>query len=257
MIPAISRGVAVKERNELRLLIEDYPYAVDGLEIWSAIETWVSDYCSIYYLDDHTVQADNELQEWWREVREVGHGDLKDEPWWPKMLSVKELKESCTIIIWLASAFHAALNFGQYAYGGYVPNRPTFIRRSMPNAEEYEEVMKDPDGFFLMTITGKPHAISVMAVIELLSRHSSDEVYLGQRDDDDWTSDQRAIDALRRFRDELMRIEGRIEARNRDDRLTNRRGQVEIPYTLLYPDTSNFERVPGLTGRGIPNSVSV
>ena len=230
---------------------------MDGLEIWSAIETWVNEYCSIYYSDNFAIQSDTELQEWWKEIREVGHGDLGDKPWWPKMQTVRELTESLTIVIWLASAFHAALNFGQYAYGGFVPNHPTFIRRPMPNPEEYQELEKDPDAFFLKTITSKTQALSVMAVIEILSRHSSDEIYLGQRDDAEWTSDGEALQAFKRFHDELVRIKKDIELRNRDERLKNRRGQVKVPYTLLYPSTSDCEGVSGLTGKGIPNSVSV
>ena len=56
--------MAVEDVNSphgLRLLIEDYPYDVDGLEIWSAIKTWVEDYCS-YYKTDDMVQNDSELQ---------------------------------------------------------------------------------------------------------------------------------------------------------------------------------------------------
>ena len=75
----------------LRLVLDDYPYAVDGLEIWSAIETWVEDYFSFYYKTDEMVEKDSELQSWWKELREVGHGDKKDKPWWPKMHTVKEL----------------------------------------------------------------------------------------------------------------------------------------------------------------------
>nr|CAD1837618.1 unnamed protein product [Ananas comosus var. bracteatus] len=48
----IKRGILVgdgEHPDKQQLLIKDYPYAVDGLAIWHAIETWVSDYCSIYY----------------------------------------------------------------------------------------------------------------------------------------------------------------------------------------------------------------
>ena len=44
--------------NNLRLLIKDYPYAVDGLAIWWAIESWVTEYCSIYYPDNKAVVVD-------------------------------------------------------------------------------------------------------------------------------------------------------------------------------------------------------
>ena len=33
----------------LRLVIEDYPYAVDGLEIWDAIKSWVQ---TSFYVED-------------------------------------------------------------------------------------------------------------------------------------------------------------------------------------------------------------
>ncbi|KAJ0078468.1 hypothetical protein Patl1_22622 [Pistacia atlantica] len=58
------------------------------------------------------MQNDSELQSSWKELREEGHCDKKDEPWWPKMQKREELIETCTIIIWIASALHAAVNFG-------------------------------------------------------------------------------------------------------------------------------------------------
>ncbi|KAM4119167.1 hypothetical protein ACJW30_03G039100 [Castanea mollissima] len=90
----LKRGMAVKDPNSphgLRLVIEDYPYAVDGLEIWSAINSWVKDYCSFYYEADSVVQRDAELQSWWKELREQGHGDKKDEPCGLKCRHTKSL----------------------------------------------------------------------------------------------------------------------------------------------------------------------
>ncbi|KAL6324157.1 hypothetical protein AAG906_006428 [Vitis piasezkii] len=236
----IKRGMAVEDSEAphgLRLLIDDYPYAVDGLEIWSAIETWVKEYCSFYYKTDEMVQKDSELQSWWKEVREEGHGDKKDEPWWPKMHTVKELIETCTIIIWVASALHAAVNFGQYPYAGYLPNRPTISRRFMPEegTPEYEELKSNPDKAFLKTITAQLQTLLGISLIEVLSRHSSDEVYLGQRDTPEWTLDTTPLKAFEKFGRKLADIEERIIDRNGNERFKNRVGPVKIPYTLLYP----------------------
>ncbi|EHA8588641.1 Lipoxygenase [Cocos nucifera] len=258
----LKRGVAVEDPtspNNIRLLIKDYPYAVDGLAIWSAIETWVNEYCSIYYINDAAVKDDVELQAWWKEVRDVGHGDKKDEPWWPKMDSLSELTKTCTIIIWVASALHAAVNFGQYPYAGYLPNRPTISRRFMPepNSPEYDELKRNPDRVFLSTITSQLQTILGVSLIEILSRHSSDEVYLGQRDTHEWTADEKALEAFKKFGDKLVEIENKIVDMNQDKSLKNRNGPVEVSYTLLYPNTSDFSQVGGLTGRGIPNSVSI
>ncbi|RZC94118.1 hypothetical protein C5167_016812 [Papaver somniferum] len=258
----MKRGIAVPDTNSphgLRLLIEDYPYAVDGLEIWSAIEKWVHDYCTYYYPNDGLIQGDTELQAWWSEIRNVGHGDKKNEPWWPKMQTLSDLTQSCTIIIWVASALHAAVNFGQYQYAGFLPNRPTISRRFMPEpgTPEYAELERNPDLAFLKTITSQLQTLLGISLIEILSRHSSDEVYLGQRDTPEWTSDKAPLEAFKQFGDKLIEIENRIIEMNENKMWRNRYGPVKVPYTLLYPSTSDYSRVGGLTGRGIPNSVSL
>lgn len=253
----LKRGMAVKDPNSphgLRLVIEDYPYAVDGLEIWSAINSWVKDYCSFYYETDSVVQKDAELQSWWKELREQGHGDKKDEPWWPKMQTREELVETCTLIIWIASALHAAVNFGQYPYAGYLPNRPTLSRRFMPEegTPEYDELKSDPDNVYLKTITAQLQTLLGVSLIEILSRHSTDEVYLGQRDSREWTFDTKPLEAFDRFGKKLAEIEDRIVTMNNDKKWKNRVGPVKVPYTLLYPTSEG-----GPTGKGIPNSVSI
>lgn len=252
------RGLAVEDadsRHGLRLLIEDYPYAVDGLEIWSAIKAWVEDYCKFYYKDDNMVQNDAELQSWWKEVREEGHGDLKDETWWPTVSSVQDLIENCTIIIWVSSALHAAVNFGQYPYAGYPPNRPTLTRRLIPepnNTLEYKELEEDPQKFFLKTVTPQLQSLISVSLIEILSRHTSDEIYLGQRECPGWTMDAEPLKAFEKFGERLKEIEERIVKMNEDERLKNRYGPAKVRYTLLMPSSEE-----GLTGRGIPNSVSI
>ncbi|KAJ0934832.1 putative linoleate 9S-lipoxygenase [Helianthus annuus] len=253
----IDRGMAVEDSTSphgVRLLIEDYPFAVDGLEIWSAIKSWVHDYVHIYYQDDEEIQNDNELKEWWKEVRTKGHGDLKNESWWPKMQTREELIQSCTIIIWVASALHAAVNFGQYPYGGYLPNRPATSRRFLPEpgTPDYEELEKNPEKAFLKTVTPQLQSILGISLIEVLSRHSADEVYLGERDTPEWTADKQALEAFERFGAHLRMIEKKIEEMNHDKKLMNRTGPAQMPYTLLYPSSEI-----GLTGRGIPNSVSI
>jgi linoleate 9S-lipoxygenase len=253
----IKRGMAIEDPDSpqgLRLLIEDYPYAVDGLKIWSAIEKWVKDYVDFYYKSDQIVQNDPELQSWWKEIIEVGHGDKKTQPWWPKMQTEKELVDSITIIIWVASALHAAVNFGQYPYAGYLPNRPTLSRRFMPEPSslEYAELETDPEKAYLKTITPQLQTLLGIALIEILSRHPSDEVYLGQRDTLEWTKDQAPLEAFGRFGKKLGEIEKEIVEMNKDGKWKNRVGPVNVEYTLLYP-TSN----EGLTGKGVPNSVSL
>ncbi|BAT91737.1 hypothetical protein LR48_Vigan05g202100 [Vigna angularis] len=253
----VKRGVAVKDSSAphgLRLLIEDYPYAVDGLEIWAVIKSWVQEYVSLYYAKDDDVKSDPELQHWWKEAVEKGHADLKDKPWWPKLQTLEELVEICTIIIWTGSALHAAVNFGQYPYGGFILNRPTSSRRLLPEkgTPEYEEMVNSHQKAYLRTITSKFQTMIDLSVIEILSRHASDEVYLGQRENPHWTSDSKALQAFQKFGNKLKDIEEKLASKNKDEKLRNRIGPVELPYTLLHPTSEE-----GLTFRGIPNSISI
>ncbi|KAM3390864.1 hypothetical protein ACQJBY_012470 [Aegilops geniculata] len=249
----IKRGVArgdPKKPEELELLIKDYPYAVDGLEIWTAIKEWVTDYCTIYYADgDGAVAGDSELQAWWSEVRHVGHGDLSDAPWWPAMDCVGDLVETCATIIWLSSAYHAAISFGQYAYQGFVPNRPTITSREMPARAGAAVTVAE----FLGSITPRTEAFALMA-LTMAPPVKPEEALLGERPDmERWTTDRRAAKALLEFQAELEAVAKAIAKRNADGTLKNRSGPVEVPYTLLTPTAD-----PGSPHiAGIPNSIAV
>ncbi|VAI36424.1 unnamed protein product [Triticum turgidum subsp. durum] len=163
-------------------------------------------------------------------------------------------------IIWTGSALHAAVNFGQYPYSGYHPNKPSASRRPMPapGSEEYALLERDPEKAFILTITNQFQALVGISLMEILSKHSSDEVYLGQHDTPAWTSDAKAQEAFRRFGARLEGIEKQVVAMNGDPRLKNRTGPAKFPYMLLYPNTSDHTgQAEGLTARGIPNSISI
>lgn len=170
-----------------------------------------------------------------------------------------ELTQTCTIIIWIASAFHAALNVGQYPYAGYYPNRPTISRCFMPEpgTVEYDELESNPDLAYFKIIASQFVALIGVSLIEILSRHATDEAYLGQRDTPEWTSDSAPLKAFQHFRERLIQIENKITEMNKNIQWKNRVGPVKLPYTLLYPNTSDYTGVGGLTGRGIPNSISI
>lgn len=255
----LKRGMAVEDasaKHGVRLTIEDYPYAVDGLDVWGAIKQWVEEYVKLYYKDDQVVQEDTELQRWWEEVVKVGHGDHADAQWWSKMKKVGDVIEVMSTLIWIASALHAAVNFGQYAYGGYMPNNPCMGRRLIPDegTPEYAEMVTDPARFFLDTVPTQGATTFAMAILEILAQHMSEEEYLGERKDAQWTCDPAAIVALETFRRNLEEVEAAIERRNADHSAHHHRvGPANLPYTLLAPSSAG----PGLTFRGVPNSISI
>ncbi|KAK9220879.1 hypothetical protein WN944_009303 [Citrus x changshan-huyou] len=256
----ISRGMAVKDPSSphgLKLTIEDYPFAQDGLDLWDIIKQWVSDNVSHYYPDPSLVESDEELQAWWTEIRTVGHGDKQDETWWPVLNSPKDLIDTITNIVWVASGLHAAVNFGQYEYAAYFPNRPTIARANMPNEDpsddEWQIFFERPEAALLTTFPNQKQATAVISVLDVLSAHSPDEDYLGKNMEPAWGEDKIIKGAFEKFQGRLMELKGIINLRNADKNLKNRHGAGSLPYEILMPLADKS----GVTGKGVPYSISI
>ncbi|KAB2613081.1 linoleate 13S-lipoxygenase 3-1 [Pyrus ussuriensis x Pyrus communis] len=254
----VQRGMAVPDPTQphgVKLVMEDYPYGSDGLLIWGAIENWVRTYVHHYYPDSSVIRKDRELQAWYWESINVGHADLRHETWWPLLSTADDLVSILSTLIWLASAQHAALNFAQYPYGGYVPNRPPLMRRLIPEEgdPEYANFISDPQKFFLSALPSVLEATKYMAVVDTLSTHSPDEEYLGERQQPStWSGDADVVEAFYKFSAEIREIEKEIDRRNSDPNLKHRCGAGVLPYELLVPSSD-----PGITCRGVPNSISI
>ncbi|KAL6628990.1 hypothetical protein ACP70R_028755 [Stipagrostis hirtigluma subsp. patula] len=253
----VKRGLAVrKDDGELELTIKDYPYANDGLRVWDAVKQWAADYVKVYYKSDADVAGDEELQAFWEEVRTKGHADKKDEPWWPVLDGRDSLVETLTTIMWVTSGHHAAVNFGQYHFGGYFPNRPTTIRKKMPVEEgrddEMQRFMAHPETTLLGMLPTQMQAIKVMTTLDILSSHSPDEEYMGEHAEPAWLAEPKVKAAFEKFSGRMKEIEGFVDECNNNPELKNRCGAGIVPYELLKP----FSK-PGVTGRGIPNSISI
>ncbi|MCM1983511.1 lipoxygenase family protein [Lyngbya confervoides] len=108
--------------------LPDYPYRDDALLIWEAIHDWVTDYLGLYYDHDAAVQQDTEIQAWVSELvaAEGGHLTGIGEPGSgdPQILTRAYLANAIALIIFTASAQHAAVNFPQATYMTYGPNMP-------------------------------------------------------------------------------------------------------------------------------------
>ncbi|KAK1589223.1 hypothetical protein Q3G72_031685 [Acer saccharum] len=255
----ISRGLAIEDPSAphgLKLTIEDHPFANDGLVLWDSMKEWFTDYVNHYYPNPSLIKSDKELQAWWSEIRNVGHGDKKDEPWWPVLETPEDLIEIVTTIAWVTSGHHAAVNFGQYTYGGYFPNRPTIARTTMPDEDPTEEKWKfflnKPETVLLNSFPSQMQATKVMTILDVLSSHSPDEEYIGDLPEPSWKDEPVIKAAFERYNGRMKEFEGIIDDRNADEDLKNRNGAGMMPYELLKP----FSK-PGVTGKGVPNSISI
>lgn len=105
-----TRGVDDKD------YLPDYPYRDDAQLIWDAICQWTTDYISVYYSDDAAVLNDYELKDWATAVATQG-AVAGFEP----ITTRVQLCEVLTMIIFTASAQHAAVNFPQKSLMSYAP----------------------------------------------------------------------------------------------------------------------------------------
>ncbi|XP_020149484.1 lipoxygenase 2.2, chloroplastic [Aegilops tauschii subsp. strangulata] len=257
----IRRGMAVRgEDGKLELAIEDYPYANDGLLVWDAIKQWASDYVAHYYACAADIVDDVELQAWWKEVRTKGHADKKDEPWWPHLDCHESLVQTLSTIMWVASAHHAAVNFSQYPYGGYVPNRPSIARINMPSEigpDGMRAYMEAPDKVLLDTFPSQYQSALVMAILDVLSSHSSGEEYLGTYQEPAWQQNGKINNAFEDFRERMLRIAVQVNKWNRDPERKNRCGPGMVPYVQLRPSDGDPMAAKTVMGMGVPTSISI
>uniref|UniRef100_A0A3P8PGM8 Arachidonate 5-lipoxygenase a n=1 Tax=Astatotilapia calliptera TaxID=8154 RepID=A0A3P8PGM8_ASTCA len=209
-----SRGVDSKEE------LPTYFYRDDGYKVWEATKRFVSDVVNIYYTSDESVQGDEEIQAF---VKDVSHFVDSMFPLscieFPKSVKTREeLIEYLTVIIFTASAQHAAVNFGQYDWCSWIPNAPSTMRKPPPN---------------------KKGLANVNLIVESLPDRGRSSwhlgaLYLGMYPDEHFT-EKPVKDAMAKFRKELAEITSSIKKRNEGKKL---------PYYNMSPDK-------------IPNSVAV
>ena len=71
----------------------------------------VKEYLFIYYKNDDAVRSDTKIQQWWIEIRNVGHGDKKEQDMVVSHGNVEEVEKPFTTIVWVALDIHALVNF--------------------------------------------------------------------------------------------------------------------------------------------------
>ena len=152
-----------------------YYYRDDGLKIWADMETYVNEIINLFYHSDADVKNDTELQQWAQEIHEIAFPAFQDAPaghGFPNKIETREnLTELCTLIMFTGSAQHAAVNFGQYAMYGFVPNAPVGMRRPPPTRKGVTDLQ-----LLLDSLPDKFTTIGSIGLSDLLSQYSQNEV---------------------------------------------------------------------------------
>lgn len=244
--------------SEGKLVVDDYPYAQDGLLIWNALEKYFTNYINHYYASDDVIKADPELQAWWKDILVNGHPDKKEG--WPSLNTRADLLQITTTMAWVGAGHHTAVNFGQYDYSGFMPDHASLVTKPMPRPgqPEYQTLEKtkpgkDADKLLLSYLSGKATSVQYYLIVKTLSGHAEDEQYLSdEKATEEWHTDPAAIGFHRQFVDEIKKSMVTIDQRNADPAMVSRNpAKAGLPYKLLYAASG-----PGMTSQGVPFSVS-
>jgi arachidonate 15-lipoxygenase len=101
--------------------VPNYAYRDDALLHWEAIRQWVATYLQCFYRGDAEVVADEEVAGWLTEVAAATGGRIRGiKP----TRTLAELVDVTALVIFTASAQHAAVNFPQFDIMSYAPAMP-------------------------------------------------------------------------------------------------------------------------------------
>lgn len=242
--------------------LPDFPYRDDAILLWEAISRYVTHYLQRYYQDDRAVQQDPYLQAWAAELGAPLSSRPRSEfptapDWVPKELlvhtgldveslpadaripgfpvaltgqqgtlaSLQQLIDVVTQVIFTCGPQHAAVNFSQFDYVGYVPNAPLALY-SRPDRLTSIEDLLPPQQQDLEQM----ELAFALSGIRWGRLGSSDLIRFAD------AGDQKI---LAQFQAELIGIENKISARNR-----KRRQEQGVEYPYLLPSR-------------IPNSINI
>ncbi|EIE18646.1 Lipoxigenase [Coccomyxa subellipsoidea C-169] len=248
----ILRWNPVRDSAERLVPALDYPYAQDGLDIWYAMRDWFGAYLQLYYASDVKLKEDVEIQSWWTEIQAEGHPDKTEG--WPALDTVTDLRDILTTIAFTGSAHHAAVNFGQYDYSGYMPNRPALIRKPIPEkgGAGVKELKESYESELLSYLPNPEDSLAAALLYVVLSSHAPNEEYLDHKIPQ-WIDDRNARAAHENFLTALAKLDEDISARNRSgSKIRGVVGTRGLPYELLRPNSK-----AGVTSRGVPCSTSI
>jgi len=244
----------IKRRGIEPEYLPQFPYRDDAQLLWEAIARYATAYLQRYYPDDQAVRQDPYLQAWAAELgapldsrpltefaqapswipselaAEVGLSieSLPHHPRVPnfpeKITRIKELIDIATQIIFTSGPQHAALNFSQFDYMGYVPNMPLAAYARPDVAASLDQMLPPPD-----------NDLEQMRLTFILS-----EIRWGRLGSSDLINfvDGGDLKILAQFQADLKEIESQIQTRNQE------REETGLDYPYLLPSQ-------------IPNSINI
>ncbi|MBD2193923.1 MULTISPECIES: lipoxygenase family protein [Calothrix] len=202
MLPKQFEQRGVSDRN----LLPIYPYRDDALLVWDAIRQWVSDYLQLYYATDRDIQNDTALQSWAAEVQAYEGGRISEFGEDGRIQTRDYLIDAVTLIIFTASAQHAAVNFPQKDLMGYAAALP--LAGYVPASALKGEVTEQDYLKLLAPLDQAQRQYNLLALLGSIYYNK-----LGEYPQAHFT-DSRVKPLLQNFQENLQQVEHAINQRN-------------------------------------------
>ncbi|XP_039981087.1 hydroperoxide isomerase ALOXE3 [Xiphias gladius] len=200
--------------------IPNFYYRDDGLKLWNIINSFVKAVVEYYYPSDSEVHKDTELQEWISEIFTHGFLGNKASGFPAAFHTVEEVIKFITMVIFTASAQHAAVNSGQFDYCSWVPNSSLLLCKPPPTTKG-QSSMKT----ILETLPNVGQSVSIVAMLWVLSDQYTDVIPLGTYPEEQF-DEPAPKQMIKAFQAELSFL---------SEVITERNSELQVPYTYLNP----------------------
>jgi len=187
-------------------LLPIYPYRDDALLVWDAIKQWVSDYLNLYYPTDENIQKDTALQTWAAEISAYDGGRIRDFGEDGSIKTRNYLIDATTLIIFTASAQHAAVNFPQKDLMSYAAAIPT--AGYLPASTLKREVTEQDYLNLLPPLDQAQRQYNILSLLGSVYYNKLGEYQQG------YFTDQKVKPLLQAFQSNLQQVEDTIKQRN-------------------------------------------
>ena len=99
---------------------------------WAAIKKYVRGILNLYYTDDSNVKADEQVQNWIKDVKLNGYVNAENAGIPNQIDSLDQLETIVTMVIFNIAVGHAAEMNAMWDIYGNVPNSPLVLCKPMP-----------------------------------------------------------------------------------------------------------------------------
>ena len=230
----IPKDFETRGLNDTSTVKLQYLFRDDSVSSWNILHEYATGMVDLSYKAEEDVSGDVELQDFVKEIANIGFAGFRDNKGagFPTSISTKkELAEYMTVVIYNASWYHASVNFQINKYLAYMPNAPPSVLKPPPgqdNVATLEQIME--------TIPKYEIAVTTMALTEVLGNFSPIErFYLPTKTDNrsGYLGGNMAVSleqekCINKMERNMEKLRVAIVERNENSQT--------IPYTVMRPD---------------------